>query len=291
MSSKHFLLLKLTVISVFLGRAYQHIFWDVPYRTFLWNEKHVAPIIKSLFGLEWNEYANSLEVDGKIQFAIKSVGIFLLVLAILVAILNKSNFKYLKVPIFIGGLIQILLALVFTKEAFFQLGQFFEYSLQFVPPFLLLYAYSSRFNLNHFYLIFKFTIGLTFFCHGLYALGFYPVPGNFIDMTISILSVDENTARLFLQIAGVLDFLILIFIFIKPLEFYTLFYAALWGFLTALARIVAHYDVDFMGQIMHQYTFETIVRLCNFLGPILAIQLYFLFNKNKKELHLMPQLK
>jgi len=276
MDSKHFLLLKLTVITVFLGRAYQHIFWDVPYRTFLWNEKHVAPIIKSLFGLEWNEYANSLEVDGKIQFAIKLIGLLFVVLAVLVYFMNNRNFKYFKIPIAIGGFWQILLALLFTKESFFQIGQFFEYTLQIALPFLLLYAFSTNFRLNRFILVVKLAIGFTFFAHGLYALGFYPVPGNFIDMTIYVLHTNESNARLFLLFVGILDILILPLLFVKSISNYVLLYAVFWGFLTAFARIIAHFDSNFVSQIMHQYSFEFVVRASNFIVPLLA---FFIWNK------------
>ena len=276
MKSQHLFLLKLSVITVFLGRAYQHFFWDVPYRTFIWNEKFVAPILKSLFGLEWKDYANSLAVDAKIQFAIKLIGLLFVVLAVLVYFLNNRNFKYFKIPIAIGGFWQILLALLFTKESFFQIGQFFEYTLQIVLPFLLLYAFSTNFRLNRFIFVVKLAIGFTFFAHGLYALGFYPVPGNFIDMTISVLHTNESNARLFLLFVGILDILILPLLFVKSISNYVLLYVAFWGFLTAFARIIAHFDSNFVSQIMHQYSFEFVVRASNFIVPLLA---FFIWNK------------
>lgn len=276
MKSQYLFLLKLSVLTVFLGRAYQHLFWDVPYRTFIWNEKHVAPILKSVFGLEWKEYANSLAVDAKIQFTIKLIGLFLVFLAVMVCFLDVKNFKYFKIPIAIGGFWQILLALLFTKESFFQVGQFFEYTLQITLPFLLLYTFSTKFSMNRFILVVKLAIGFTFFAHGLYALGFYPVPGNFIDMTISVFHINEANARLFLLAAGILDILILPLLFVKSISKYVLLYAAFWGFLTAFARIVAHFDIDFASQILHQYTFEFVVRASNFIMPLLIV---FILNK------------
>ena len=276
MKSQHLFLLKLSVITVFLGRAYQHLFWDVPYRTFIWNEKYVAPLLKSFFGLEWKDYANSLAVDAKIQFTIKLIGLLFVVLAVLVYFLDNRNFKHFKIPIAIGGFWQIVLALLFTKESFFQVGQFFEYTLQIALPFLLLYAFSTNFRLNRFIFVVKLAIGFTFFAHGLYALGFYPVPGNFIDMTISVLHTNESNARLFLLFVGILDLLILPLLFVKSISNYVLLYAAFWGFLTAFARIVAHFDSSFVSQIMHQYSFEFVVRASNFIVPLLA---FFIWNK------------
>ena len=56
----------------------------------------------------------------------------------------------------------------------------------------------------------------------------------------------------------------------------TAIYAVFWGFLTALARVVANYSTDFPLETLHQYGFETVVRLCHGLGPLLIL---FLLNK------------
>jgi len=198
------------------------------------------------------------------------------VLAVLVYFLNNQNFKFFKIPIAIGGFWQILLALLFTKESFFQIGQFFEYTLQITLPFLLLYAFSTDFRLNRFIVFVKLAIGFTFFAHGLYALGFYPVPGNFIDMTIAVLHTNETNARLFLLVVGILDILILPLLFVKSISKYVLIYTFFWGFLTAFARIIAHFDSNFVSQIMHQYSFEFVVRASNFIVPLLV---FFIWNK------------
>ena len=44
----------------------------------------------------------------------------------------------------------------------------------------------------------KIAIALTFSAHGLYAIGYYPQPGVFVDMLINILHFSETTAKDFL---------------------------------------------------------------------------------------------
>ena len=88
-------------------------------------------------------------------------------------------------------------------------------------------------------------IGITFLSHGLYAFGFYPVPGNFIDMTISIFGISETEARTFLWIAGIIDVLILPLLFVNKMLKIVVIYSVFWGFLTALARVFANFSIDF----------------------------------------------
>ena len=64
-------------------------------------------------------------------------------------------------------------------------------------------------------LIMKVAIAVTFISHGLYALNYYPRPGHFTEMVMDILGVKEATAILFLNVAGILDFVIAVGIFIK----------------------------------------------------------------------------
>ncbi|KIX20014.1 hypothetical protein SY27_15980 [Flavobacterium sp. 316] len=270
MNSKTIFLLKLSVFTVFLARAYQHIFWDVPYRAILWYENLMSPVL-GLFNIEWSEFVNDTSVDTKIQFIIKGIGFLYLMAAICVFFLQENSNKFIKGLIKGIAFWQFIVVFLFTKESFFHIGQYFEHSLQLGLPFLLLYAYSKSFSLSRGILILKWLVGITFLCHGLYAFGFYPVPGNFIDMTISILNISEDNARLFLWIVGIIDFLILPLLFINRIAKEVAVYAVLWGFLTAFARIVANFSIDFPLDTLHQYGFETVVRLCHGIAPLLIV--------------------
>ena len=111
-------------------------------------------------------------------------------------------------------------------------------------------------------------IALTFFGHGLYAMGYHPLPDNFIDMTTSCIGINESQARTFLQVAGYLDFVVAIGIFIPKVDRHLLIYAAIWGGLTALARVVANFDPAFPGEWLAAWVHETAYRLPHAAGPL-----------------------
>lgn len=281
MNSKSIFVLKLSVFTIFIARAYQHFFWDVPYRAILWYENLMRPIL-SWFGIDWEEFVSNTETDTKIQWIIKGIGILYFITSILVLAYNQNSKKWIKVVITIITIWQFLVVFLFTKESFFQIGQYFEHSLQLGMPVLLLYTYSKSFSLSKALVFLKVLVGLTFLCHGLYALGFYPVPGNFIDMTISIVGLTEEQARSFLWVAGIIDVFILPLLFLKKIAKATAIYAVFWGFLTAFARITANFSADFPLETLHQYGFETVVRLCHGLGPLLIIFLLKVNTTSKK---------
>ena len=139
----------------------------------------------------------------------------------------------------------------------------------------------------------KVAIALTFICHGLYAVGYYPSPGNFIDMTINILPINEKMAFIFLHIMGLFDFMVALAIFFPSVAKTSLLWAFIWGTSTALARVFANVDFDFFWASFHQWTPQTLYRLPHgFIPLILYIGLKyrgwhefsptFIFNRLKK---------
>ncbi|NJM80204.1 MAG: hypothetical protein HC854_12380 [Flavobacterium sp.] len=245
----------------------------------------MSPIL-SVFNVKWSEFVNDTTVDSTIQFYIKGIGLLYLIASIFVLVLSVKSNKFIKWLIKFIALWQFIVFFLFTKESFFQIGQYLEYSLQLGLPFLLLYYYSSSFSFKRIIVILKWLVGITFFCHGLYALGFYPVPGNFIDMTIAILGISEDQSRVALLVVGFIDVLILPLLFINKTLKITAIYAVIWGFLTAFARIIANYVIDFPLETIHQYGFETVVRLCHGIGPLLLLlwndKTTFVLNKENR---------
>jgi len=268
---------KLSVFFVFIGRAYQFIFWDAPFRSFLWDQKLLEPLIKGVFNMEWNNYVTSLTIDNYIQTAIKINGFYFLLCAILSLIIKKSSPKLIKYLLGFGGVLLVILALLITKSKFYVFAMFFEHSIQFGTPFLLL-AYLKNNNILKLKLVLKILIALTFLCHGLYALGsIFPLPANFVTMTINILGTSEDTSKTLLIIAAVLDFVIAIGVFIPRIAKQVLLYAIFWGFITAFARVIngLHYSVSWLS--LHQYLYETIFRLAHGIIPLL---LYLIIKRN-----------
>ncbi|WP_299443648.1 hypothetical protein [uncultured Aquimarina sp.] len=265
---KLILILKTSTFLIFLGRAYQHIVWDAPYRALLWDESILKGVVENIFGVSWNDYVTSLSAASSISFSIKIIGLFYLFCAI-ATLFIKPNMKKLGKLFLLGGSIGLfILALLYCKEKFFHVGQFFEYTIQFISPVLLYMVMFTATEFKKIRLIALIAIALTFSCHGLYAIGYYPRPGTFIDMTLNTLPITEPSAHLMLKIAGILDFVVAIAIFIPRISYAALIYAFIWGGLTAIARLVGHFHIEFLGNTFSQWTWEMLIRLPHALIPL-----------------------
>ncbi len=268
---KKFNLIRIAVFLIFIGRAWQHLFWDAPYRTFFWDESLLKPFIENWFDMSWTTYATSPKTDSFVQGVIKGKGILYLLAAISTILITKVNKKIFQIPIFLGGISLIILSVLLTKEKFYHIAQFFEHSIQFGTPFLFLYFLKDNYNETKALLILKVLVAVTFFSHGLYAFGAYPVPGKFVDMVIQIFGCSESFAITFLYIAGIIDFILAVVIFIPKIDKYAIIYAVIWGLLTAFARIVANFYIDFPLQSLHQNLHQVLYRLPHGLVPLFIL--------------------
>ena len=269
-NDQFFKLIQFSAFSVLLGRAWQHLYWDAPFRTLLWDEALLSGIVSNWLAMDWETYITSMEVDDQISWSIKCFGVLYLLCALTALFIKKSP-RFLHHLLLIGALGLISLALLYCKERFFSIGQFLEYTLQFGSPLFLWWYISSKevFPTKNFGLVLKVAIALTFTCHGLYALGYYPIPVQFMEMTMNILGVDEDTAKTFLTIAGVLDFLVAFGIFLpwRWAKFFLL-YAIFWGFGTTIARVWAYFDWEWLDYVLLQWLHESIMRMPHFLIPL-----------------------
>jgi hypothetical protein len=109
---------------------------------------------------------------------------------------------------------------------------------------------------------------MTFAGHGCYALDIWPTPATFYAMTCVSLDVEYETAQTLIRIAGVLDIVICIGIFIPAFRRPCAMYAVVWGFLTAIARPVAglSWSLNFWGA--DQFLHESVLRTPHFLIPL-----------------------
>ncbi len=159
------------------------------------------------------------------------------------------------------------------KDKSFAVGQFWEYTIQFMSPILLLFWVEKKISKESWLLTAKLCIALSFTCHGLYAVGFYPVPGNFIDMTISILGLTQSQTYIYLFIAGILDFVIAFGIFApnKKIVKSLLLYATFWGLATTLARIFAYVSFSNFNDTFWQWAPHALYRFPHGLLPLVSI--------------------
>jgi hypothetical protein len=190
---------------------------------------------------------------------------------------SKSKIPRYTLPLTAVAL--FFLSFLYYMEKFFYVGMLIEHTIQFGLPIVLYVALYKKNFFEKYLFAFKILIALTFVGHGLFAIGFYPLPGPFIDMVISVFDVSETSAVIFLTIMGGIDLALGFLLFVPYTQSIALLFACFWGTVTALARIVAHLDMNLAMVSLHQWLFEVLTRLPHGLFP-LAIFLY-LFQKKK----------
>lgn len=268
------LTLRMAAFLLFAGRAWQHLFWDAPFRALLWDQKLMEGGIVRITGGTWQEYVTSEKADHFIQSLTIGFGIFYGLMAVLTLFVTP-RWKKITWLYVVASVSLAFLAFLYSKDKFYHIGQFFEYSIQFLLPLIFIFALTRSIALSKLSLAMKIAIALTFTSHGLYAFGAYPQPGVFVDMVIHIFHCSESFAKTFLKVAGVLDFVVSVTIFIPRLARISLAYAAIWGGLTALARTWANFYIEFPLESLHQNLFETVYRLPHMLVPMAAFLLTF----------------
>ncbi len=261
-------LLQISVFTLLLSRAWQYLYWDSPLRTLLWDEDLASPFVMRL-GWTWSEWVSSPQASLYIDQMTLVLGIGFLIAALGTLLFNK--FPSISFSLLIlGGSLCLFHALLDTKDHFGRIGHFAELSLQWMSPFLLAFLLSKLYTDNRFHYWVRLAIALTFIGHGLYAWGYYPVPGHFQQMMISGFGVTNVQALFLLKMAGFLDFLaaFLLFVPFKKWAYIGLYYIIVWGFLTALARVWSHMELSSVGNLFTFWLPEATLRIVHFLVPL-----------------------
>jgi hypothetical protein len=277
-------LIRISAGSVLLGRGIQHLFWETPYRHFLWSRQWMEKPAKILFGLDWNTYLLHPVIDLFWTRIIQGIGL----LFILIGAILLSNHKPVRIVQKWGARLSLLFLMPLTYLSYLgywiHLPQVFEFTLQLTPLWIIalgrLQVKDLWTNKNRV----KLAISLTFAAHGFYAMGFSAVPHSFVQMTTAILGINNEAAYSFLSIAGLLDFVLAVGIWMPfyKIRIWSLLYAIFWGFFTAFARIWANvYGFDVWNGLA-QWGFEFLVRIAHFVLP-LAILLTYETKKNAPE--------
>lgn len=262
MQNTAILLLRLSAFFVLFGRGWQHLVWDAPYRNLFWDEGLLSPIVVGFFHTPWDAYATSPLTNAVIRKLIGGIGWFYMLGAV-ICLLPKNFLQKSRITSILpwASLSLALLAFLYSRERFYQVGQGIEYAAQVFAPFFF-YAILKTENFSErFLLAIKAAVALTFVGHGLYAAGYYNVPGGFIDMVINILGVEQKTAVHLLFWAGVLDFIVAVGIFIPRFDRFALAYAFSWGLATSLARLLGNFDSAVPIDTLNQWLPEVIMRL------------------------------
>lgn len=279
------LLFSLAAAGTLFGRAWQHLRWDAPFRALLWDENLLSGLLATL-GVTWSEWVSSPAVETAIQGTIRGFGGFYLVAGIVALSARRFSASapidpparpakrvnpFIRWSLGLATAALALLALLYWKDKAYQIGQLIEYSLQVGAPLFLLWSLRGLSD-REWWLI-RLAIALTFVGHGLYAVGFHPRPGVFLQMTMSGLGLDQEGATTLLLLAGWLDFAAAALILLpqRSLVRAGLYYCFGWGLLTTLARIWSNYDLYGWESLLDRWVWESLYRLPHFLVPLAVL--------------------
>ncbi len=230
----------------------------------------MGPVVR-FFGSSWSEYLETAGSDASIEKLVIISGIMLLLAAVAVWLLPFYR-KWTRPLIVAGIVILAFLFFLYWKGNFFIIAQLMEHALQWSAPLFLLAVVKERKLMPAGLFFLKIAVALTFVGHGLFALGVFPIPGHFTVMVVQILGVNQEQAVQFLFLAGVLDVVIGLGIFL-PFKYsqWIIAYAIFWGVATSSARIWAHFYVDNLEFVFWRWVPETLFRLPHFLMPMVVL--------------------
>tara|TARA_R110002096_G_scaffold4501_25_gene21202 strand:+ start:1426 stop:2283 length:858 start_codon:yes stop_codon:yes gene_type:complete len=263
LGTKWLFLLQLTVSITLAARGWLTWKWDSPMRSLVWQEDWWSGPLEKLVGIPWRSFAEHSEPA--LTNVLENVGIGLMACAVVPWLVTLERLRWTRWLLVPAGILLALDALGRWVTVDWELGMAVEHSLQVVTPFALLIALRTGPG-RAWRLTLAVATSLTFIGHGLYAMGFHAVPLIFKTMTMRILSCDLETAMMFLRIAGWLDLIAVLFLWMAPLRRWALFYMILWGFATALARVWAYFPGT-----LDPWVAETLVRTSHWLLPLLLL--------------------
>ncbi|MGY6562971.1 MAG: DoxX-like family protein [Luteibaculaceae bacterium] len=256
------------------GRTYQFFFLEPPLRAFLLDTNLMEGFIELVLGITWFEYVTNPIYEIRIDKGLKITAFTLLFLTLITPFYNTKFVKpFRPLLLTVTALILLITSIGYYWDKSTQIGQFWEYSLQFGLPLMLLFFLNGSYKIALF--IAKFASSATFIAHGLYAIGAYPVPGEFVFMTHRILGIGDTEALKFLMLAGILDFIFGICIWFPVTRKPALIYGIIWGFGTAAARLWANYYHTHAIISLHQFVFEVLVRVSHGAIPLWLYVKYY----------------
>ena len=266
------MLLRTVVAVTLISRGYLILRWGSHLRGVFWDEALMSPIVENWFGATWQGYVENS--DSFLTLGMQVLGGVLIFMGLLICMLNRKHHVLLSSALVLSAIILALDSWSNFRDVHGQLGMLVEHALQFLCPLLLILRLLAPDSMRLWGLV---ACALCFFCfagHGLYAVGYHPVPAGFVNMTMAILPLNESAALDFLRLAGWLDFAVAVAVLvIPPLRRLGLLYMIAWGFITALARPVVYCDaaIDWYG--LDRWGAEFFVRTSHYVVPFLILLL------------------
>lgn len=172
------------------------------------------------------------------------------------------------------------LALADFLRKFPNLHELMEHGIRIATPLLLLLILLKKTgSLSN---VVKAGIAATFIGHGIYAIGIPAVPENFMEMTINITGWNQDNAKHFLFVVGILDILAGVGLFFSKTTRMALWYCIIWGLMTAFARIIAHWHLP-AEELFFRWLPEMLLRLPNGLLPLWTLWTFYPNSRNNSK--------
>ncbi len=273
--SRLLLTLRLGTVLCFAGWTWVHFYWQGPYGILLWQDWVYS--LAERWGIGWDDFVGSGANDGVVQRWIGGVAWLYLACCVLSLTVRKGA-RWQMAGLLGGAGLLVILSYAKYLGAQRQPPMFIEHGGQMLMPVLLVSALALGVRHRATVILAMVAFITTFAGHGAYAIGApWPTPANFHGMTRVILGVDQEAARVLIRVAGILDFVVCVGIFIPVLRRSCALYAVVWGFLTALARPWAgmSFDLNYWGA--DQFVHEMVLRAPHFLIPL---YLYLLWRRS-----------
>ncbi|MEM9283077.1 MAG: hypothetical protein AAGA96_14720 [Verrucomicrobiota bacterium] len=264
-------LLQISVSLTFLARGWLTWRWDSPIRGLIWHEDWWSGWLETRFDLPWSAFAKAS--DFYINAGLTILGVTLMLLALVPWLITRRRFRSLRWLLWLGTALLALDSFARWVDKNFDLGMGIEHALQIFAPAILFFIVSSRDRARIASWLLGIGSAFTFVGHGLYAIGFHPVPLSYQTMTMKLLRVENETAIRFLVGAGLLDFLAALALLFRPVRVIGLLYMVGWGFLTAMARIGSHLGMAQPLYGLDPWIAETLVRTTHWMLPLLLLGL------------------
>ncbi|MFC7337855.1 hypothetical protein ACFQY0_11755 [Haloferula chungangensis] len=272
-------ILRVATVFLFAARGFLYLTNHGPLSVFFWNQDWLEVGVFRFLGLDWETYAANSEVV--ILSTQKSMGWLFISAAAVACFVSPTRNRWASGVVLGGAVFLIPYWLLAWVETDYRLPMFLEHFLQWMTP-LLLVGYGRLPRMLWCGLAWL-AVSCTFVGHGHYAIGLgVPVTNDYINLCIAILHCNADTAKTLLAWVGWVDLALPVLILLPWLRVPALGYMALWGVMTAIARIVGHWTPaeDYYG--LHPWLAEAIVRLPHGLVPLTLLVLLVASRKSVK---------
>lgn len=281
-------ILRMGAVLMFIARGYEYIRWGGPYRDIFYHPQGFGGWFSELMNVPLHELLSDPFYENLLNYFSDIVGVLYLGTAFLIGFSNRFVKPFVVVS---SVLLFVHYFGLYYHKNLDQIGIVLEHAAQFIIPWAYIWMKNEKTSLAIWSSVIATSI--TFLAHGLYAMGYYPQPGHFVDMMIIGFGMTEDVARESLTHIGYVDLFFAFVVLFTPF-FYdkkvgrsvvmiNLWYGVVWGGLTAFARVYTSYTPGMTAHWLDQHLFQTIVRMPHMLLPLYILLYYELGLKRRRK--------